>query len=48
MEAETRRARELLVWKETKMYEMERKTLEWQHAFAKDERERSRQVKQFR
>lgn len=27
------------------MYEMERKMLEWQHAFAKDERERSRQVK---
>lgn len=45
VEAEARRSKEFLSWKESKMHEMERNLMKWQRTFAKDDEERNRMVK---
>ena len=48
VEREATRAREFLVWKEKKGWEMERRVKEWQRSFAEEERRRDRAVEDLK
>ncbi|THH31012.1 hypothetical protein EUX98_g3193 [Antrodiella citrinella] len=46
LDAEGKRVKEFLAWKEQKVYEAERQMREWQMEFARDERRREKRMKQ--